>query len=163
MLKLIPPWAGWLGAVLLLASAFGAGWSVNDWRRDAQLVDEISSARAAERAQWTTQIEEANAAQADAEARSAATATALWQYRQATDLLQAAIARTPVIEYREVPVREGESTVRVPVRGSRYRLCWAAAVTGSAADRAACAAADLHGAAAAADVPVADLVRPRDP
>ncbi len=163
VLNLIPPWGRWLAGVLLLAGAFVGGWMVNDWRRDSDLVEQLQAARAAERNLWKAAVQNANASLADAERRSAGTAVELEQFRQATRLLQEALAREPLIEYREVPVREGETTVRVPVRAARYRLCFNAAVTGAAADRAACEAAGLHGPDGAAVVPAAGVVRPGHP
>lgn len=149
--------------VLLLAGAFGAGWQVANWRTDARELRSVEAARLAERAAWSKSVARATADQAAAEARSGALAVEVQQYREATDLLAAAVARGPLTQYREVPVREGETSVRVPVRGARFRLCWNAAVTGSPADRAACEASDVHGDPAAAAVPATDVVRPRAP
>lgn len=159
---------GTLGArigagLLLLGAAFVAGWQVCSWRTEARELHSVEAARKVERAVWRATVEKARADQAAAEARGAELAAQLSSFRAATDLLAAELARGSLVEYREVPVREGEPTVRVPARGARFRLCWNAGVTGSPADRAACEAARLHDGSAPGAVPPAGLVRPGDP
>lgn len=149
----IPPWLRWAAVALALAGSFGAGWRVATWRADAAQLAAVTAARAAERAGWERQVTDAKHAQADAELRSAAALGDVADARAEVERLREAVARRPLIEYREVPVREGETTVRVAARGARFRLCWNAGASGAPADRAACEASGVSDARPAAGVP----------
>jgi len=149
----IPPWLRWAALALALAGAFGAGWRVAAWRAEAAQLAAVKAARSAERAGWEREVAAAKRSQADAELRSAAALGDVADARAEVERLKAALARGPLIEFREVPVREGETTVRVAARGARYRLCWNAGVSGAPADRAACEASGVHDARPAAGVP----------
>jgi hypothetical protein len=135
-MPLIPLWAKIAAPIVALAVAYGAGHHFGTQSERTEWEAKVSEARAERIVAYEAKITAAKAAQAKAEADSAALSTTLANEQANVESLQTALSRAKLVTHVvEVP---GQPPV---ARLSRaFRLCITAGTTGNASDLASCEA-----------------------
>jgi len=136
----------WIIVVAAAVVSFVAGWSINGWRRDSAEQAAIEAAIAKSEAAY----KQRDASFAEVLARDqASTAQNAQLKQQIIDQALALQAATRGLQLLETKGTEHDQSADVCTdsrRGTTYRLCFNAAVSGDAASVAACEAERGHGA-----------------